>query len=96
MPVYVDEPIFERWGLRWCHLTADDPEELHAFAALLGLERSRFQSKPDRPWADHYDITEHKRGQAVSRGALEISMKEAGELLARKRELARDGGSADG
>ena len=89
MPVYVDEPIFLRWGRRWCHLTADTPEELRAFAALLGLERSRLQTKPGRPWADHYDITEQKRSEAVARGALEITLKEAGRQLARKRRLAR-------
>lgn len=94
MAVYVDEAVFKRWGLRWCHLTADDTEELHAFAALLGVERSRFHAKPGRPWADHYDLTEHKRRQAVSRGAIEISISEAGDLLARKRRIAR--GESDG
>ena len=88
MPVYVDEPIFRRWGSRWCHLTADTPEELHAFAARLGLERSRFQRKPGRPWVDHYDIAEDKRSQAVELGAIEITLKEAGGQLARKRKSA--------
>jgi hypothetical protein len=89
VPVYVDEAIFERWGRRWCHLTADTPEELHAFAAGLGLGRARLQSKPDRPWADHYDLTEEKRREAVARGAVEITLKEAGRQLARKRRRAR-------
>ena len=93
MPVYVDEPIFERWGRRWCHLTADTTEELHAFAAMLGLERSRLQSKAARPWADHYDITEERREAAVARGAVEITLKEAGRRLARERRRAR--GEAD-
>ncbi len=87
----MDEAIFERWGHRWCHLTADTPEELHAFAGTLGLARSRFQSKPGRPWVDHYDITEPKRGEAVALGAVEITFKEAGRQLARKRASAAGG-----
>ena len=89
MGVYVDEPIYERHGFRWCHLTADSVGELHAFAGKLGLRRSRFQTKPGRPWADHYDITEHKRREAVALGAVEITMRELGAQLARKREIAR-------
>jgi Protein of unknown function (DUF4031) len=91
MAVYVDEPIWERGGQLWCHLTADTPEELHAFATMLGLRRSRFQSKPGRPWVDHYDITEPKRRQAVALGAVAITIEEAGAQLARKREAARRG-----
>ena len=89
MSVYVDEPIFERWGRRWCHLTADSEEELHAFAAALGLERSRFQTKPERPWVGHYDIPDDKRDEAVALGAVELTLKEAGAQLARKRRIAR-------
>lgn len=89
MAVYVDEPIFRRWGRRWCHLTADGPEELHRFAGLLGIERARFQSKPGRPWADHYDIPEQLRGEAVALGAVEMTLKEAGAQLVRKRRRAQ-------
>jgi len=91
MAVYVDEPIWERGDQLWCHLTADTAEELHAFATMLGLRRSRFQSKPGRPWVDHYDINEPKRRQAVALGAVEIRIGEAGAQLARKREAARRG-----
>lgn len=51
MPVYVDDYLFPATvpnGARsvsgkWSHLTADTTEELHAFAAKLGLRRSWFQ-----------------------------------------------------
>lgn len=91
MGVYVDAPIWEHRGRLWCHLTADTAEELHAFAATLGIRRSRFQSKPGRSWVDHYDIAEPKRRQAVALGAVEITIQEAGAQLARKREAARRG-----
>jgi len=89
MAVYVDSLIWEWRGLLWCHLTADTTEELHGFAIRLGLSRSRFQSKPGRPWVDHYDITEPKRRRAVALGAVEIMMEEAGAQIARKRSAAR-------
>ncbi len=95
MAVFVDELIWERGGQLWCHLTADTAEELHAFATRLGLERSRFQSKPGRPWVDHYDISEPKRREAVALGAVEITTAAAGAQLARKREAARKAGLAD-
>ncbi len=72
MAVYVDIAIWERHDRRWCHLLADDPAELHAFAAALGIERRRFQTKPARPWVDHYDIDEPRRGVAIERGAVEL------------------------
>ena len=58
----------------WCHMAVDGPfEELHAFAAALGIPRSRFQG-------DHYDLVPWIRERAVSLGAVEV---ETGELLLR-------------
>ena len=88
MAVYVDPAIWERWNRRWCHLLADSTDELHIFAAGLGLKRSRFQSKPGRPWVDHYDIDEDRRRAAVALGAIEITWRDVGEQIARKRASA--------
>ncbi|MGX1774789.1 DUF4031 domain-containing protein [Nocardia brasiliensis] len=72
-------------GTRWCHLTADSREELHAFAARIGMRRSWFQdpcvvgkplpSKPGSPHSRmwHYDLTPSKRAAAVRAGAVEIT-----------------------
>jgi len=58
----------------WCHMAVDGPfEELHAFAAALGIPRSRFQG-------DHYDLVPWIRERAVVLGALEV---ETAELLQR-------------
>jgi hypothetical protein len=89
MAVYVDEPIWPWRGRLWCHLTADTTDELHAFATQLGLKRSSFQSRPGRPWRDHYDITEPKRRQAVALGAIELTLQEVAQQLERKRVAAR-------
>lgn len=85
MAVYVDRAIWERHDRLWCHLLADDEDELHAFAAALGCERRRFQTRPRRPWIDHYDIDEERRAKALRAGAIELTRAEVCELIARKR-----------
>ncbi len=78
MPILVD-PLREypHSGLTltlWCHMAVDgDFEELHAFAATLGIPRTRFQG-------DHYDLPPWVRDRAVSHGAEQVS---TGELLSR-------------
>ena len=54
----------------WSHMTTDgDWQELHAFAARLGIPRHRFQG-------DHYDLPPHLRERAVELGAQEVSARE--------------------
>ena len=90
MAIYVDRAIWERWDRRWCHLLADDDaeDELHAFAQAIGCKRERFQSKPRRPWVDHYDIDEERRAKAVAAGAIELTRSEVCDVVARKRAAA--------
>jgi hypothetical protein len=66
--VYVDEAIWLWHGLKWCHLLADTPEELHRFAGALGLHRSSYQGPP-KTSTPHYDITGFERSRAVALGA---------------------------
>jgi hypothetical protein len=75
---------------RWCHMAADGGfEELHAFAAILGIPRRAFQR-------DHYDLPAHVRSRAVEAGAEEVSTRELIERMAgargdRARRRARAG-----
>ena len=71
MSVYVDRPIWPFRGMLMCHMVADSPEELHAMADKIGIQRSWFQSfaKTRRP---HYDVSEPKRMLAVQFGAIEV------------------------
>lgn len=55
-----------RHGHLWCHLMADTDEELHAFAARLGMKRDWFHR-------DHYDLTPPRRIGAVDFGAQEVT-----------------------
>jgi hypothetical protein len=66
--VYVDEAIWLWQGLKWCHLLADTPEELHRFAGRLGVHRSSYQGPP-KTTTPHYDITGFERSRAVALGA---------------------------
>jgi Protein of unknown function (DUF4031) len=86
LAVYVDEPVWEWRGRRWCHLLADTEEELHSFAAGLGLRRAWFQHKPERPWQDHYDLPEEVRAEAVAAGALEVDLRHVARYLRARRE----------
>ena len=68
MAVYVDQAIWARHGRKWCHLVADDIDELHRVARMLGLHRSSYQGPPKtaRP---HYALTSYERRRAIAYGA---------------------------
>ena len=76
----------------WCHLVSDtDFDELHAFAARLGIPRHRFQG-------DHYDLPGHIRERAVALGATPVTARELTGRMAgprgdrvRRRRAARGG-----
>lgn len=70
MAVYVDDPVMLWRGHRWAHLMADTLDELHHFAAQLGLPRHAFQNKTS---GAHYDVTAELRLQAIALGAIAIS-----------------------
>lgn len=84
MSVYVDEALFESRGRRWCHLWADSLDELHAFAARLGLKRAWFQCPPAASW-EHYDLTDTKRAQAIRYGAKPTDRYGPSEFVARRK-----------
>jgi len=89
MAVYVDQAIWPWQGLKWCHLLADGGDELHRFAAQLGIKRTSFQSPP-RSSAPHYDLTAYERRRAIALGAVPCSRNEMVLVLRRVREVRRD------
>ena len=75
MTVWVD-PLKD-WGWNLgpsCHLLADTREELHQFAARIGMQRRWFQDHP-RLW--HYDLTASRRAEAIRLGAIELDLRES-------------------
>jgi len=75
MAVYVDDAFWPWQGLKWCHLLADDMDELHRFAAGLGIHRTSYQGPP-KTSAPHYDLTGFERKRALALGARACSRKE--------------------
>jgi hypothetical protein len=73
--VYVDDAIWNWQGLKWCHLLADEIDELHRFAARLGISRASYQGPP-KTSAPHYDLTGFERSRALALGAKPCSRHE--------------------
>ena len=73
--ILVDNPLWWWRGRRWCHLVSDvSYDELHEFAARLGIPRHVFQG-------DHYDLPEEARPRAVDLGAAEVGSRELVQRL---------------
>ena len=77
--IYIDPPREYPTRLRhkvWSHLVSDtSEEELHAFAARLGLKRAWFQGRP-KASAAHYDVTASKYELAIKLGAIPVTSRE--------------------
>lgn len=87
MAIYVD--VLRNWGWKLgasCHMITDGPnEELHAFAAKIGLKRTWFQASISGP---HYDLTTKRRAAAVKLGAIELEDRQFHEILSWWRKSA--------
>lgn len=75
MTVYVDDMRAPFGKMIMCHMIADTEKELHDMAFAIGLQRRWYQG-------DHYDVALVKRAEAVSRGAVEITWRQAGAMMA--------------
>lgn len=74
MSVLIDAPTWPGHGRLWSHLASDTSyEELHAFAAGIGLPRRAFER-------DHYDVVAERFDEAVRAGARVVTSR---ELVAR-------------
>jgi len=75
---------------RWSHLVADTEEELHAFAARLGMRRAWHQVNERRPHQAHYDVPERLRQEAIALGAVPVTWRQVGRMMRERRAaLAR-------
>jgi hypothetical protein len=90
MAVYVDAMVdhgkrIGRAGPLWCHMIADELDELHMMAERIGLKRSWFQKDSNHP---HYDIGSPRiRALALFHGAVCLERRAFVERL----RLARAG-----
>lgn len=70
MAILVDPAIWPWRGYVWAHLVSDESyDELHDFAARLGIPRRAFQG-------DHYDVPSHLRDEAIALGAKAVDSRE--------------------
>lgn len=83
MAVYVDKAQHRLGRMIMCHMLADTTEELLAMADHVGLSRTRIQ-KAGSPH-EHFDICKAKRAIAVAAGAIEITYREVGLMLRKRR-----------
>ncbi len=101
MSVYVDGLVAGSVSLlrgKWrfgesCQMYADTAAELHELAGLVGLSRSWFQDDPGFP---HYDLTPHKRQQAIARGAVPVDRRHAADFRRRRRAAGNARGETAG
>ena len=70
---------------------ADTDDELHAFAARMGMRREWFQDKAGRPHQAHYDVPERARPEALALGAVEVTWRQVGRMM-RARTAGSDAG----
>jgi hypothetical protein len=87
MAILVDDAVWPHRGDVWAHLVSDTSyDELHAFAARLGIPRRAFQG-------DHYDVPARVRADAIALGARAVSSRELVSRLTaaglRRRRAAR-------
>jgi hypothetical protein len=87
MTVYVDNIKIPWRGMLMSHMTADSVEELHEFAARLGLRRAWAQIPPEHS-IPHYDVSEGKRQAAIRLGAVEEDWRDS-RAIERHREQRR-------
>jgi hypothetical protein len=74
--ILVDPPTWPGHGRLWSHLVSDTSyEELHAFAARVGLPRRAFER-------DHYDVIAERFDDVLAAGAQLVSSR---EIVARLR-----------
>ena len=72
--VYVDDAKVLKHGHAWFHLMADSIQELHEFAASIGLSGRAFHRGARHP---HYDVNAGQRRRALLHGAVAISARDA-------------------
>jgi len=94
MTVYIDDMRASYGRFILCHMLASSDAELHEMAGRIGLSRKLWQ-RPTNTSGSHYDICLSKRAMAVAAGAVEVTMRQAAAMNARRRVTGELGTPAD-
>lgn len=84
MTVYVDEARHPFGRMLMCHMMADTTEELLAMADKIGVARKWLQ-RPGSVY-EHFDISKGKRAEAIAAGAIEVTSRDLGLMIRKRRE----------
>lgn len=91
MAVYVDDmrkPVrLNRRTANWSHLYADTSQELHDFAAELGLRAVWLQYAGT--WKEHYDVTDTTRKEAIKKGAIAVTYRETARYMQERKNATK-------
>ena len=75
--IYIDPPTWPGHGRWWSHMISDTSyDELHDFAASMGIPRAAFER-------DHYDVIAERYDSAVAAGARTVATREIVRILLR-------------
>ena len=83
--VYVDDARLPFGRMTMCHMVADSTAELLAMADAIGVKRKWIQSAGTH--REHFDICLAKRSLAIKAGAVEITQRDLGRMLIKRRTL---------
>jgi hypothetical protein len=82
MTVFIDDmfkyPMGRFGRMKMSHMVATTEEELHAMADKIGVQRKWYQG-------DHYDVAQKMRNRAIEKGAVAVTMRQLGTMVACRR-----------
>ena len=83
MSVYVDDMEAGFGRMVMCHMIADSTEELLEMADKIGVARRWLQKAGT--YREHFDVCLSKRKKAVELGAVEITWRQLGAMISKRR-----------
>lgn len=81
--VYVDDAFIPFGRMVMCHMVADTHEELVAMADRIGVQRRWIQNAGQA--REHFDVSKGARQKAIDAGAIVISWRALGVMLAKRK-----------
>ncbi|NET30688.1 MAG: DUF4031 domain-containing protein [Cyanothece sp. SIO1E1] len=81
--VYVDDMNMSYKGMKMSHMIADTTEELYEMAEKIGVDKTHIQFKGT--YKEHFDICKAKKQKALKFGALQITWRQAGEIIIKRK-----------
>ena len=82
--VYVDNMKAKFGRMVMCHMIADEDGELRAMALKIGVAQRWHQG-------DHFDVSLGCRAKAVAAGAIEVTQRQLGSMVAIRRRTGKLG-----